>query len=447
MKRSIYFSTLTLIFALGSCEIDEQVDPNGPSLDVILDDRTVLELNTLVNGIQASMRNGLSAYVTATGTVARELYLFDADPRNLQDLVGLNGAVLDNNTFYLTGPYISRYRTVKNCNILIEAAQNANASVPDSVRNGYYGFANTMKAHELLLVLNMLDDNGIRIDVDDPDNLGPFVPKPEALAEIASILDQAVSELEQAGSAFAFDLSTGFVNFNTPDSFIEFNRAIAARVALYREEYQQTLSLLEDSFFDLDIALNLGPKYVFSTTGGDLLNPVYRAPGQNADQIIVNNDFIEDAEEGDQRVAEKTRLRDNPTSQGGFNGLYESTLYDSPTDPIDIIRNEELILIYAEANLQLGDLAEAANALDIVRNAAGLSDYSGPVTQDALIDEVLQQRRYSFFSEGQRMVDLRRYGRLNEEFVVVDPNRDPDTGELREQTIFEQFPVPLSEGV
>jgi hypothetical protein len=436
---------LTLAFTLGSCEIDEQVDPNGPSLGGILENSTVLELNTLVNGIQASMRNGLSAYVTATGSIARELYLFDADPRNLQDLFGLDGTTLDNNTFYLTGPYISRYRTVKNCNILIDAS--ANATVPDSVANGYQGFANTIKAHELLLALNMLDDNGIRIDVDDPDNLGPFVPKPEALSEIARILDQAVSELEQAGNAFAFNLSTGFAGFNTPESFIEFNRAVAARVALYLEEYQQTLSLLDNSFFGLSVPLDLGPKYVFSTAGGDVLNPVYRAPEQNADQIIVNNDFIEDAEEGDRRVAEKTRLRNNPTSQGGFNGLYESTLYASPTGPIDIVRNEELILIYAEANLQLGELAEAVTALNVIRNAAALPNYSGPVTQDALIDEVLRQRRYSLFSEGHRFVDLRRYGRLNEEFVTIDPNRNPDSGELREQTIFEQFPVPLSEGV
>lgn len=443
MQKIYLSSILALLFTLGGCEIDEQVDPNGPSLSGILDNSSVLELNTLVNGIQASMRNGLSAYVTATGTVARELYLFDADPRNLQDLLGLDGATLDNNTFYLTGPYISRYRTVKNCNILIEAA--ANAVAPDSVVSGYQGLANTIKAHELLLVLNMLDDNGIRIDVDDPDDLGPFVPKPEALAEIAGLLDQAVSELEQAGGSFAFELSPGFANFNTPASFIGFNRAIAARVALYREEYQETLSLLEESFFGLDVPLNVGPKYVFSATGGDILNPVYRAPGQNADQIIVNDDFIEDAEAGDQRVAEKTGLRDNPTSQGGFNGRYESQLYDTPTDPIDIIRNEELILIYAEANLQLGNLPEAVEALNVVRNAAELPDYSGAVTPESLVDEVLRQRRYSLFSEGHRFVDLRRYGRLNEEFVAIDPNRDPDSGEILPQQIFEQFPVPLSE--
>ena len=444
MKNTTYLSLLWAVcLTVASCEIDEQIDPNGPSLSGISENSSLLELNTLVNGIQSSMRNGLSAYVTATGTVARELYLFDADPRNLQDLVGLSGAVLDNNTFYLTGPYISRYRTVKNCNILIDAV--ANTAIPDSAANGYQGFANTIKAHELLLALNMLDESGIRIDVDDPDNLGPFVSKPEALTQISGLLDQAVGELNQAGSGFVFELSSGFANFNTPAGFIEFNRAVAARVGLYREQYAETLTLLEESFFDLDGALNTGPKYVFSTAGGDLLNPVFRVPDQSGDQIIVNNDFIASAEAGDQRVANKTAPREDPTSLGGFNGTHESRLYDSNVSPIDIIRNEELILIYAEANINLGDPTEGVNALNVIRNAAGLPDYSGAVTEDALLDEVLQQRRYSLFSEGHRMVDLRRYGRLNEDFVVIDPNRDPDTGEVRSQTIFEQFPIPLSE--
>ena len=444
MKNTTYLSLLWAVcLTVASCEIDEQIDPNGPSLSGISENSSLLELNTLVNGIQSSMRNGLSAYVTATGTVARELYLFDADPRNLQDLVGLSGAVLDNNTFYLTGPYISRYRTVKNCNILIDAV--ANTAIPDSAANGYQGFANTIKAHELLLALNMLDESGIRIDVDDPDNLGPFVSKPEALTQISGLLDQAVGELNQAGSGFVFELSSGFANFNTPAGFTEFNRAVAARVGLYREQYAETLTLLEESFFDLDGALNTGPKYVFSTAGGDLLNPVFRVPDQSGDQIIVNNDFIASAEAGDQRVANKTAPREDPTSLGGFNGTHESRLYDSNVSPIDIIRNEELILIYAEANINLGDPTEGVNALNVVRNAAGLPDYSGATTQEALIDEVLQQRRYSLFSEGHRMVDLRRYGRLNEDFVVIDPNRDPDTGEVRSQTIFEQFPIPLSE--
>jgi len=52
---------------------------------------------------------------------------------------------LDNNTFYLTSTYNSRYRVIKNCNILLDALENT-SSVSEQEKNGYRGYANTIKA-------------------------------------------------------------------------------------------------------------------------------------------------------------------------------------------------------------------------------------------------------------------------------------------------------------
>jgi len=60
-------------------------------------------------------------------------------------------------------------------------------------------------------------------------------------------------------------------------------------------------------------------------------------------------------------------------------------------------------LIYAEAKAQLGgaaNLDDAVTAINNVRHAANLPNYSGPVTQKAIIDEMLNQKRYSLFGEG-----------------------------------------------
>jgi len=91
----------------------------------------------------------------------------------------------------------------------------------------------------------------------------------------------------------------------------------------------------------------------------------------------------------------------------------------SSTDPFPIIRNEELILLRAEANIGLGNYGLADADMNIVRNAAGLSGYGeagGPPASDAsnALDHLLHERRYSLFIEGHRWVDMRRYGRLNE---------------------------------
>jgi starch-binding outer membrane protein, SusD/RagB family len=51
-------------------------------------------------------------------------------------------------------------------------------------------------------------------------------------------------------------------------------------------------------------------------------------------------------------------------------------------------------------------------ALSIIRKKHGLPDYAGAVTKNALIDEMLNQRRYSLFYEAHRWMDARRYDKL-----------------------------------
>jgi hypothetical protein len=110
-------------------------------------------------------------------------------------------------------------------------------------------------------------------------------------------------------------------------------------------------------------------------------------------------------------------------------------VYTSSTAPIPIVRNEELILIYAEANIQNNNLSEGVKALNVIRTKHGLSVYSGAMTKDALIDEMLNQRRYSLFYEGHRWVDMRRYNKLNE--LPIDRTGDQ---------VWTEMPIPLLEG-
>ena len=428
----LYIFLLLPVLGLLSCSIDEQFDPNGPSINSVLNDASLTELNLLATGIEAGMRNGYNSYVTASGTIARELYIFDADPRNTEDLLGKEDLTLDANTFYITGPFLTRYAVVKNVNILLQALDNTDA-VSETEKAGYRAFGNTIKAYMLSQVLDMLGSNGIRVDVADPENLGPYLSEDASYDAVLALLDEAYGQLD--GAAFSFVLSDGFAGFNTPETFGEFNRAIAARVATHAGRYQQALDYVEASFLDLDGDLSVGPEHVFSTNAGDLLNPIYKPAGQSGDQLIVNPRIIAEATEGDNRL-DKFRLRVQNTSQDGLNGQYESALYASATSPIDIIRNEELVLIYAEANINLGNLEEAVDALNIIREAAGIGAYDGAVTQEALIDEMLYQRQYSLWGEGHLMWDLRRYGRLNDTYLPIDREGDD---------IFTQFPIPLSE--
>jgi hypothetical protein len=422
---------IALMLTVTSCEIQDIEDPNGPSRSKLETNATVGELNNLVSGTESLMRSELGFYYDVTGIIGREYYFFtDADPRYTGELLGKGDALLDNAGFYGTRPYAGRYAVILNANILIKAIGATTADLTQEEKNGYLGFAKTVQAYSYLLALNLQYDNGIRINTSDVKDLGPFIGYEEALAEISNLLDEAHTLLSNSGDEFRFLLSSGFRGFDTPESFAMFNRAIKARVEMYRGNKAAVLTALNDSFFDIAADLNLGPDHFYSTSGNDVTNPVYRVPGE-AEALIVHPSYVSDIQPGDDRVA-KTSLRDVASSDE-LSGNRDVALYESLNSPIPIIRNEELILLYAEANIGTNN-GEAINALNAIRVAHNLPLYAGAATDPALVNELLYNRRYSLFGEGHRWIDLRRYNRLNE--LPIDRAGDD---------VWVKFPRPISE--
>lgn len=427
-----------LMVVLTACDINNALDPNRPSPEGFTQNPTEQQLNLLVTGTLSQMRQNLGTYIDAVGIIGREHYRFSgSDPRFVGDLMGASGASLDDNAFYTTNPYTARYASIKNANLIIEGTTNTtSASVSDEDKQAFFGFARTIQAYELLMALNQQYAGGIRTDVADPDNLGPFVDYAAALETIASRLDEGATNLTNAGSTFPVLLSSGFSDFNSASGFRQFNRAIAARVAVYREQWDEALNNLDESFFDLNADLDLGAYHKFSANAGDQLNPLFLALNSTGDLRTAHPAWLADAEDGDNRL-ENAIQRNQPFSNAGLTGTHDVFVYTSNTDDIPIIRNGELILIYAEAKINRNtgtDLNDARDALNIIRNAADLPDYAGPLTQAALLNEMLNQRRYELWFEGHRWVDMRRYGRLDE--LTIDRAGD---------IVHESFPRPFNE--
>ncbi|MFO7720616.1 MAG: RagB/SusD family nutrient uptake outer membrane protein [Gillisia sp.] len=418
-----------------SCDVEEFSDLNGPEVDALVEDLSRGDLQDLVGGVFYSMRVGLGTYYDDVGVIGREFYRFsNSDPRFTADLLGRENAILDNNTFYITIPWAARYRSVKNINSVLEGLNNTTADFSTEELSATRGFLNTVKAYELLLNLNLTDENGIRLDVNDPDNLGPIVSKVEALTGIQSLLTGAATDLVSGGSEFPFVMTSGFSEFNTPQKFLEVNNAISARVAAYQGNLPAVLSFLEDSFIDLNGNFDTGVYYVFSENQNDLVNPVFfQQNASAAGARIVQPNFISEAEAGDNRVDEKVSLRDETITFDGLSGDYDFFLYTTRTQEISIIRNAELILLYAEANISVNP-DETVKALNIIRNSASLPNYSGGLTEQALTQEMLNQRRYELYGEGHRWIDARRYNILNT--LLIDRPGDD---------VFSKFPIPLTE--
>jgi len=201
---------LLITISLVSCEVQEFSDLNNPEVDAFDENITRGDLRDLVGGIFYSSRVRLGTYYDDVSVIGREYWRFSSsDPRFTADLLGKGEAVLDNNTFYTTAPWAARYRTVKNANLIlgfINPDKDLSGEFTDEELSGTRGFLRTMIAYELLLNLNLTYDNGIRIDVADEDNLGPFVSKAEALSGIRTLLETAATEIENG--VFPFNMSS-----------------------------------------------------------------------------------------------------------------------------------------------------------------------------------------------------------------------------------------------
>ena len=248
---------------------------------------------------------------------------------------------------------------------------------------------------------------------------------------ILGLLDEGNANLSSAGGSFPFTLSAAMADFANPASFAQFNRGLSARVALYQGNRGDALSRLGGSFMDMTGNMDLGPARFYSTAGGDFANNLFR-PTNQADAIIAHPSFVADATEGDARLS-KVALRDAPLTLDGLTGSYDVVVFKSLNDFVPLMRNEELVLIAAEANIGSNNNAAVA-ALNAVRNAAGIGDYTGATSDAALTTELIYQRRYSLFGEGHRWVDMRRWNLLGD----LPLDRDGDD-------VWVQFPIPVSE--
>lgn len=426
-------AVLLAALSLQGCKVEPINDPNNPSVSIVSGNASLGDIQNLVDGSEAAMRLTLGNYYDDVSVIGREYYRFStSDPRFTSDLLGKESAVLDNNTFYITNPYGARYRVIRNLNILRDAVTNTKAAgITDVQKKAAIAYAKTIQAYQLLLVYNLLYNNGIRVDVKDPDNPGPFLNRQQSIDYIQNLLNEANTDLKGANVSFPF--TTTLWSSNAAE-FSKFNRALAARVAIYREDWAGANTALSESFFDLNGDLTTGAYHKFSTAGGDELNPLFFPPNASGEARLAQPSFVTDATPNDNRVSTKVLKRTSAGFQDDLESEYDFFLYKTNVDPIPIIRNEELILLYAEVQTKLNQPIEAIKAIDRVRTAAGIGAYTGAQTTDALITEILRQRRYSLFGEGHRWIDLRRYNLLS----TLPKDRPNDD-------VWEQFPIPANE--
>ena len=410
--------------SLAACQNDLTLpNYNSATVEGLAKDPAGLQL--AATGVLVSERNNYNGYIRDVSIFGREgYYYFATDGRFVTDyLIGAGGAL--SSTGFASGNWFGYFRNMRNAVNLASAADGSALSANQKAATR--GFAQTFRALDMYYALTLRDTLGIPVEIlANPSDQSPFVSRAVAYTRISAILDSAKTELSAAGAvAFPFVLHTGFAGFDTPAKFLQFNRAIAARVLAMRGSlecgntcYTQALTAVAESFVGTATSLadlNRGVYNVYSSATGDALNTLASAFDPN---FVAHASFVTDVQKkadgtSDARLGRKIAPLASPRTGNPASRSIPATQafvqYNSNTAPTPIIRNEELLLIRAEANIRLGNAAAAISDLNNVR---AISGGLAPLTT-ATIDDLLYERRYSLIIEGMRWIDVRRFGKLS----------------------------------
>ncbi len=406
---------IAVLFWAG-CEDLDFPDPNNPT------DETAT-IQTLVTGAEAVMRMDLGVYLRDLLVVGREAYYLEpADPRYTGEL--LHGPI-DPGGFLCYRPWQTAYKVIANCETIMGSA-NADA--------GAIGVAQTLHAYSLMRLVYLWDESGARLNYDGDINAA-VATKAEVLAKIESLLDAGYSDLNSAGSAFSFSLSSGFDGFDTPAAFALFNRGLRARVAVHQDDWSAAQTALDNcSAWATSSDPDEGVYHAFSSGANDQGNEMYEDPTATTIKLVVHPTFYTDADAGDSRVSDNVVVRADTIIYDELESYLAPSLYSSSYDPVPIMRAVELQLLQAEVHIGNSDYSSAETIMNSIRTAAGVASYSGTDASNA-VDRVLHEKRYSLFLEGHRLADMRHYGKTDE--LPIDR---PDRGD----TIV-TFPIPETE--
>lgn len=440
---------LAVVLALGTaCEQPTVPDYNNPSESEFVSITALSQVQAMATGLVAGDRNYIGNEIMFGETMGRDLYRLDnAEPRYIIELLGPS---IDASNFIGTSTW--PYSVSHLADIMIKGSAAANSGVMnDAQKQAAIGFAQTFKALEYIRAIETRDTLGIPFGTDlDGGALAPIRCKPAVLDGISAILDSAAVALSAGSAVFPFELPAGFAGFTTPATFLKFNRALAAKVDIYRAfkgyatsgvidqgALNDAVTALGQSFITTTPGqLNTGPVHLFSTATGEVVNPLYQALGSTI--FRANPRVVSEAEAGDRRVAANTTIGQLKSVSGASSNVL-ITRYASNTSSIPIITNKELILMRAEAQWGLGNLPGAMTDVNLIRQTDGNLAPVALTTSDAVLTEILKQKRYSLlFESPARWVDARMFGRLVGE---------PPLGVGKERTFdpLAVMPIPATE--
>jgi hypothetical protein len=369
------------------------------------------------------------------------------------------------------------YRGIANANTAIKYVQKS--SVSDAVKNKAIGEAKFLRGLFYFYLVQLYGGVPLPTEADNPeaDARGgyPRSSVDDVYALIISDLQFAVNNL---------DAKTGG---NVGKANKEAAMGLLGKVYLTRKDYSNAKATLQPllssttvglmtNYADLFVEANENNKeslfeVQFSNENDNTSNLAQnlgcwqindtKLPGSGGHVIIPTDYYFNSFEAGDKRKDASFRWifydKDgNPVDYSWWSDVGKphmkkfditkdvsvSSSYSSRN--LYYLRLADVILMYAEAQNELGETGGAMQQLNMIRNRAGLENYetvhSSVPTQDQLRKELMLERMRELGFEGWRWFDLKRTGTLLAEVKAHNPDATPN---MQEKHLF--YPIPARE--
>ena len=447
MKRYSTIALALATFATAACKDNPVANPiEAPTVDALAGGLTRTSLQQLTIGAMAQSRVETNSTVTVLESeiFARDAYRIDAsEPRWVGETLA---GQPDPGSFAGGRGFSGYYTAIRAYNTILLALNNAPATLFTTAEiNAMRGFIRTQKAIDYWRLIEMRDTVGIPIQTDDPSEVTPVRCKAAVLTYIAALLDSANADLTAAGATtrLPVTLPSGFRTFGRDYSLVSnltlYNRAWKGKVDFYRglDRSNPTPALFTTAIAELTQALggaapgavppanfSFGAYWVFVPAGAEA------APNVIADNNVGLNPLVQDSIQAGDTRASKIVTRASPLSGQGLSTTitYVGAVANATNQarPLPILRDEELVLLRAQAYIEAGQLANATADVNSVRTSYGLPPHPVFPDRTTAINAVLYEKRYSLLFEGpQRLLDLREYQRLNATYLRRELPTDP----------------------
>jgi hypothetical protein len=419
------------------CANFDVTNPNQPTLDDLLANPTRTKLSAAASGLFSRSRSEITSLIWRLGSMGREgINLAGNNQPDYQEPYfgplspsGFGGAL-----------WQSRFTLIRDANTYMDAlAKSGDLSAGEKAVS--QAMAQTLKALAFMYIIETRGKLGAPVDVGRAIDAAPapFVTQDSVYGYAIGLLTDAYAKLQANPTAtFPFSVPPGYSGFDTPPTFGKFVMALVAKANVLRATagcgaacYTKALTALNSSFIDTSdpSTLQKGVYFDFSNAPSDQANDLsepLNGVRYFADSLILYQRVQYNGLTPDQRLTSKTAAStsDAPQSIAGVDitGTLKFTRYftnnqPDPSHPIPVIKNEELILLRAEAEWFTGAKAAAVTDLNYVRvNSGGLAPVVGlaTATDATFVNALLYEREFSLlWEQGTTWIDARRFNLLS----------------------------------